>query len=104
MEIFIDDGSEKIQKLLYLRMGSLTKQEKSAYTGDDYVANFLRKDKLSCWKRVSKNSEFFDIFRGLEIEIYVPEETFSAMETFICFFYGDKKPYTLTRQGHAAIF
>ncbi|XP_046854152.1 uncharacterized protein LOC124447292 [Xenia sp. Carnegie-2017] len=95
--IYIDNGSGKTRKLLHLNVCSLTNQQKKAlvglhaFTGNDYVASFLRKGKPFCWKQVSKDPEFLDIFCRLGMEMHVPEEILIAMERFVCFLYGEKK-------------
>lgn len=107
--IYIDNGSGKTRKLLHLNVCSLTNQQKKAlvglhaFTGNDYVASFLRKGKPFCWKQVSKDPEFLDIFCRLGMEMHVPEEMFIAMERFVCFLYGEKK-IEHVNEARSAIF
>ena len=109
VEIYIDNGSGKSRKLLHLNTCSLTSQQKKAlvglhaYTGNDYVASFLRKCKPFCWKQANKDPEFLDIFSRLGMEMHVPAEVFSAMETFVCFLYGEKK-IEHVNEARSAIF
>ena len=94
VEIYIDNGSGKSRKLLHLNTCSPTSQQKkalvglNAFMGNDYVASFLCKGEPFCWKQANKDPEFLDIFSRLGMEMHVPAEVFSAMETFVCFLYG----------------
>ena len=67
------------------------------------MASFLRKGKPLCWKQANKDPEFLDIFSRLGVEMHVPAEVFSAMETFACFLYGEKK-IEHVNEARSAIF
>ena len=67
------------------------------------MASFLRKGKPFCWKQANKDPEFLDIFSRLGMEMHVPAEVFSAMETFVCFLYGEKK-IEHVNEARSAIF
>ena len=79
VHVYIDNGTDKNRRVLALSKCDLTDQQTKAlvgvdaFTGNDYVASFLRKGKQLCWKHVCKDEEFLDLFATLGTEINVTE-------------------------------
>ena len=68
VDIFIDNGSGKHRKILDLQACQLSSLQKKAlvglhaFTGNDYIACFLRKGKQLCWKRMNESESFLELF------------------------------------------
>ena len=64
VDIFIDNGSGKNRKILDLQACQLSSLQKKAlvglhaFTGNDYIACFLRKGKQLCWKRMNESESW----------------------------------------------
>ena len=62
-----------------------------AFTGNDYVASFLRKGKQLCCKQVCKDEEFLDLFAALGTEIDVTEAMHIGLKKYVCRLYGERR-------------
>ena len=45
-----------------------------AFSANDYVSSFFRKEKQAVWKAVTKNTAFIDLFSSLDTEVTASEE------------------------------
>ena len=59
-----------------------------AFSGNDYVSCFFRKEKQTIWKAVNQKTEFVDLFASLGDEVAPREELIKGLEKFVCFVYG----------------
>ena len=97
VHVYIDNGTGKNRRILALNKCDLTDQQQKAlvgvheFTGNDYVASFLRKGKQLCWKQVCKDEEFLDLFATPGTEINVTEAMYIGLEKYVCRLYGERR-------------
>ena len=88
---YIDNGPGFNRRILALNKCDLTDQQRKAlagvhaFTGNDYIASFLRKRTQICWK----DEEFLDLFATLGTEINVTEAMYIGLEKYACRLYGE---------------
>ena len=75
--VFIDNGTGKSRKLIWLGGINLSHEKckallgMHAFTGNDYAPSFFKKGKEMCWKLVRKFEKFERCFINLGMEFLV---------------------------------
>ena len=68
--VLLDSGKEDNRKKVWLNEVGHTEYHHTligfhAFTGNDYVSTFFRKNKIVCWKHMAKNENFVEAFSSL---------------------------------------
>ena len=89
----IDNGTGKSRKVDISSTGlSLTECHAlasiHAFSGNDYLSSFFRKEKQCFWKKVKSNPKFVYLFSKFGLSNEVDEELSEEVEEFVCSIYG----------------
>ena len=109
VDIFIDNGSGNNRKILDLQACQLSSLQKKAlvglhaFTGNDYIACFLRKGKQLCWKQMNESESFLELFGLLGTETNLSAQSLDGLEKFVCRLYSEKSVDDGT-EARSAIF
>ena len=109
VHVYIDNGTGKNRRVSLLNKCNLTDHQRQAlvgvhvFTGNDYVASFLRKRKQLCWRQVCKDEEFLDLFAMLDTEINVTQAMYIGSEKYVCRLCGERRVKEVN-EGRSTIF
>ena len=96
IRILVDNGTWKNRKVIDITSSTLPNIQKQvliglhAFSGNDYVSWFFRKEKIAFWKAMLKRAEFIELFAGLGVTTDLLGTSALNIEKFVCFLYGDQ--------------
>ena len=62
-----------------------------AFTGNDYVSSFCRKEKAACFKILQGSSKFQSTFATLGNDLNISDDLLTKLEGFVCHICGMRK-------------
>ena len=94
--VYLESGNDTNKKMLWLGSIEMNNIKRKAllgfhaFTGNDYVPSFFRKEKMTCWKIIENNDRFEEFFSELGLGLQIDDNITMLAAEYVIRLYGGR--------------